>query len=773
MSNPRAGSPSLLPTQLPAGSPSRSIASSVPRADATARLASPVPTSALATSPALRASTPRTDAAEGHGDPPAPLAGAGSPVPGPGISALATALSHTLGVSPPRHGTPPIRPLSPSTAAGTPTNYGSFDARSRHLQQGGPSSTTGPYEDPEIVKRHLVHPSDASSEISGDGQQPEPSKGKQPVADGDDGFSSLKLQGGDVTRPIYRWTQDAEASQKNQRSKSFVMPRPEAENEVLNINSIKVPGGFRRNFLRRAAEDPSGNAGSLEYGAGPSQKTNQPALLTSSFLEFLSIYGHFAGEELEEDDEALKPGEYFASGGEDDYTSGEEDSDEDREPMEDSTLLTPSRRRRKRRVRGGSGKNSPTNAILLLLKSFVGTGVLFLPRAYLNGGMLFSNLVLLFVAALSYYCFVLLVNARLKVEGSFGDIGGVLYGKWMRVLILISVVSSQLGFVAAYIVFTSENLRAFVLAVTDCATLIDIKWLIILQMVVFLPFSLLRDIGKLGFTALIADAFIIIGLAYLFYYDVLTLNTSGLADITLFNPKDWTLFIGTAIFTFEGIGLIIPIQESMAQPEKFPRVMLLVMVIITTIFVTMGAVSYAAYGSSTKTVVLLNLPQDNRLVNGVQFLYSLAILLSTPLQIFPAIRIMENGLFTRSGKYNPYIKWQKNFFRFLVVFLCAFIAWCGADNLDKFVALVGNFACIPLVYIYPVSALFVLSPPPDFAFLAHSLPLFPSPEFCRLTDPRNYSPCSTTEAWRPVGFTRYRTLPSASLVSSPWPTPRA
>ena len=38
-----------------------------------------------------------------------------------------------------------------------------------------------------------------------------------------------------------------------------------------------------------------------------------------------------------------------------------------------------------------------------------------------------------------------------------------------------------------------------------------------------------------------------------------------------------------------------------------------------------------------------------------------------------------------------------------MVVICAAIAWIGADDLDKFVALVGSFACIPLVYIYPVS----------------------------------------------------------------------
>ena len=213
---------------------------------------------------------------------------------------------------------------------------------------------------------------------------------------------------------------------------------------------------------------------------------------------------------------------------------------------------------------------------------------------------------------------------------------------------------------------------------------------------------MIRDISKLGFTALIADAFIMLGLIYLYYYDIATIASSSFKlDITLFNPESWTLLIGTAIFTFEGVGLIIPIQESMKYPKKFPFVLGLVMVIITVLFTSIGALSYAAFGSKTNTVVILNLPQDDKMVNGVQILYSLAILLSTPLQLFPAIRIMDNELFSKSGKYNPYIKWQKNIFRFVLVMVCALVAWGGAGDLDKFVSLVGSFACVPLVYVYP------------------------------------------------------------------------
>lgn len=561
-------------------------------------------------------------------------------------------------------------------------------------------------ENPEIVRRHLVQPDQSSTRFGSPLRLHTNEDGQGLDADE---FSSLRLQGGDMTRQVYRWAEENEGSLRgrNQRSKSFTVPRPEPEDEVLDIQNIRVPGGFRRNYLRRAGVSPE-PVSHAQFDGTPSQRpristraTAPPKLFTNNFLEFLTLYGHFAGESLEEDDEVLEPDEYFSSDAWEEY--GEQG--DDREPGEGSALLTPGTpgmRKRKHKERATKPTNGSLGALLLLLKSFVGTGVLFLPRAFLNGGMVFSSMVLLGVAALSFHCFILLVNTRLKVEGSFGDMGGILYGRTMRFMILSSIVLSQIGFVAAYIVFTSENLQAFVLAVSNCKANIDIKFMVLLQLIIFLPLSLIRDISKLGFTALVADAFIMLGLIYLYYYDIGTIvENKGIADITLFNPTSWTLFIGTAIFTFEGVGLIIPIQESMEKPQNFPRVLALVMVIITVLFTSIGALSYAAYGSSTRTVILLNLPQGNKMVNAVQFMYSLAILLSTPLQLFPAIRILENELFSRSGKYNPYIKWQKNVFRFFLVVICALIAFGGAGDLDKFVALVGSFACVPLVYVYP------------------------------------------------------------------------
>ena len=617
-----------------------------------------------------------------------------------------------MGRSPPRF----------ATASQADTFRGSSPGRRAPM---GDSSQLGgsprPSEDLEVLKRHLVGGQPGSQPSSYRTNNGFPKDQEQPAAEEED-FSSLQLQGGDTTRHIYRYAEKLEREQaeaegrgpgRMKRSASVHLPRDEDEdNEIANI---QMPGGFRRHHLKRTAASPapsSINPRQREYGTlGEDQvvPAPPPKFLTNNFIEFLTLYGHFAGEDLDEDDEVLGPDEYFSSDAYDDATTDGGDRRSDDGLGEDAALLTPGKRKRKRKTKE-AGTGTPMGAALLLLKSFVGTGVLFLPRAYLNGGMMFSNIVLLLIALLSYYCFILLVSVRLKVKASFGDMGGIIFGKHFRNMINFSLVISQIGFSSAYIVFVGENLQAFIEAVSHCKTSIDIKWVILMQMIIFLPLSLYRNINHIQKMALAADLFILLGLVYIYFYDVKTIvHQGGISDIHDFNPKDWTLFIGTAIFTFEGIGLIIPIQGSMKEPGKFPTVLASVMTIVSVVMISIGALSYAAYGSHTKTVVLSNMRQDNKLVNGVQFIYSVAILLSTPLQIYPAIEITSQQLFSRTGKYNPWIKWKKNVFRFAMVTLCAMIAWLGANDLDKFVSIVGSFACIPLVYIYPVSIALVLN----------------------------------------------------------------
>ncbi|CAG7849337.1 Vacuolar amino acid transporter 3 [Serendipita indica DSM 11827] len=534
--------------------------------------------------------------------------------------------------------------------------------------------------------------------------------------------------GGDITHEIYKYQERAHRNARP-RAASVIVPAHTIQQDPA-FEHIHEPGGFRRNYVLLHA-----NQHGLE----------EPPV-TSTFIDFLYLFGHFAGEDLEEDtdDDELETIDEEASlhvspsriqpsrsqsilRRDTDIISPltglhprhvrttqepsrllEEELTESTPLLRESSMQRRASRRslsRTRRSRrssiGQHGDATVSQAILMLLKAFIGTGILFLGKAFSNGGMLFSAVTLVLIALISLFSFLLLVDTKMVVPGSFGDIGGAIYGKWMRRAILTSIVISQLGFVSAYTIFVAENLQAFVMSVSKCKTLIPIQLLIFSQLIVFLPLAMIRNLAKLSLTALIADVFILIGIVYIGWNEALVIMERGVAPVRWFNEKDFPLLIGTAVFSFEGIGLVIPITDAMREPRKFPPVLTGVMFFLIFLFGGAGVLSYAAYGEEIQTVVIKNLPQDNKFVQAVQFLYSLAILLSAPLQLFPALRIMENWLFTQSGKVNVRVKWQKNFFRTCLIIATYFVSWVGAQDLDKFVAFVGSFACVPLCFVYP------------------------------------------------------------------------
>lgn len=56
---------------------------------------------------------------------------------------------------------------------------------------------------------------------------------------------------------------------------------------------------------------------------------------------------------------------------------------------------------------------------------------------------------------------------------------------------------------------------------------------------------------------------------------------------------------GTAVYSFEGIGLILPIQNEMQAPELFPRVLAACMLTILLLFLAIGEVPTLAFGRIT------------------------------------------------------------------------------------------------------------------------------------------------------------------------------
>ncbi|KAK7736682.1 hypothetical protein SLS53_006889 [Cytospora paraplurivora] len=500
--------------------------------------------------------------------------------------------------------------------------------------------------------------------------------------------SSLRLQGGDIHRDLFKIPAQKQY-QGIHRAMTFSHPeRTEPSHDQMTAAEISQIQGFRRHHvLQRHRRRRTGFTG----GA------NIP--ITRDFVEFLDLYGAFAGEDLadsDDDEEAI--------------TSDDEADADQAEDGQQPTETSPLVRRRPRHLRRKSsrvlrqqGDAGTAKTFFTLLKAFVGTGIMFLPKAFNNGGILFSSLCMLFIAAISMWAFHLLLGCRKAVGGGYGEIGQAISGDKMRTVILTSITLSQLGFVCTGLVFVADNWFSFLTAVTDGANPLGIKSLIALQAVLLVPLSFIRNISKLGFAATLADVFILIGLCYIWQYDLGFLAKHGMHEsVQLFNPSAYTLTIGASIFTFEGIGLVIPIHASMRSPEKFEKLLGVVMLIITCVFTSVGALCYATFGSDTQIEVINNFPQDSKLVNAVQFMYALAVLIGNPVQLFPAMRILEGKVFGhRSGKKDVLTKWKKNAFRTSLVFLCCAISIAGSANLDRFVALIGSVACVPLVYVYP------------------------------------------------------------------------
>jgi proton-coupled amino acid transporter len=256
-------------------------------------------------------------------------------------------------------------------SAGTYGSLGSKRAAASGLSRQEWSAQ--PDEDPEIIRKHLVSgferanspplpgPSNPDAEASNTGS------GGEDVPFSEE-FSSLQLQGGDITRQVYRFAeqQSRRGSGTHQRSQSFSFPaRTEPQQET--VQGIMVPGGFRRNFLQRAHTQPA-----------PGEEV-RPTFVTRNFLHFLTLYGHFAGEDLEEWDEPITSG-MFDSVMWLILVDEEERGVPEGEEPETRPLLK--HKGRAKSYHSATGNATMTKAALLLLKSFVGTGVLFLPKAY-------------------------------------------------------------------------------------------------------------------------------------------------------------------------------------------------------------------------------------------------------------------------------------------------------------------------------------------------------------------------------------------------------
>jgi len=85
----------------------------------------------------------------------------------------------------------------------------------------------------------------------------------------------------------------------------------------------------------------------------------------------------------------------------------------------------------------------------------------------------------------------------------------------------------------------------------------------------------------------------------------------------------------------EGIGAVMPVENSMKKPQQFlgfPSVLMIAMITVTVMYTVLGFLGYIRFGSEIQGSITLNLPTDEWPAILAQVLIGVAILFTFGLQ---------------------------------------------------------------------------------------------------------------------------------------------
>lgn len=304
-----------------------------------------------------------------------------------------------------------------------------------------------------------------------------------------------------------------------------------------------------------------------------------------------------------------------------------------------------------------------------LLKGNIGTGLLGLPLAVKNAGLLMGPLSLLVMGMVAVHCMGLLVKCAHHLCGRlnkpFVDYGdAVMYGlescsspwlqnyaRWGRYMVDFFLIITQLGFCSAYFVFLADNVRQVVgvanATSSDChtnATLVlpqstmDVR----LYMLLLLPFLVLlvfvRSLHVLAVLSTVANVSMLVSLVLIFQLLVQRIPDPHALPLVA-SWRTYPLFFGQAIFAFEGIGVVLPLENKMKEPWRFPLLLYVGMSLVTALYISLGCLGYLQFGPDVGTSITLNLPTC-WLYQAVKLLYCLGIFFTFALQFYVPAQII-------------------------------------------------------------------------------------------------------------------------------------
>ena len=283
-------------------------------------------------------------------------------------------------------------------------------------------------------------------------------------------------------------------------------------------------------------------------------------------------------------------------------------------------------------------------------------------------------------------------------------------------LVNLGIALMQFGVCLTYLIFVPQNLQECTVAVMG-EKLPKVLFLAVM-LFIEIPLSWITDIRKLTPINVVATMLIAYGLCsilVLAFHIGLSSNGDGellfeqnLAALPVWTDA-WFIFIGTSFFMMEGsITLLVPLQEAVFLQEdkaKFPSVNQTVTSWIVVFYIFFSMICVGAFGMGIRTAMTASL--KGTLATSVQLAYSVAVILTFPLQAFPAMQVAARALLGEqrqvgtSSPEDAVTSNSRTVLATLLVLLLGLIAVCAIDYLGNVVSILGSLFGIPLALVFP------------------------------------------------------------------------
>jgi len=358
---------------------------------------------------------------------------------------------------------------------------------------------------------------------------------------------------------------------------------------------------------------------------------------------------------------------------------------------------------------------SNCDTIIHLLKGNIGTGILAMPDALKNSGIWFGTVGLVILSVFCVSCMHLLVLSAHKLcrkTGrpfmSYSEVAHQafatsdssklrMFQNVARNVINVFLCITQLGFCCVYFVYISQNIK---LVFDHHFTEIDQKVYMTATLIPILALCSIRNLKRLAPISMLANMLQMVGLGLTFFY--------LLRDL----PPTWDrgpfatwgqlpLYFGTAIYAFEGIGVVLPLENQMREPRAlrgWTGVLNTSMVIVTCLYIAIGFFGYLKYGDAVEGAITLNLPPEEWLSQIIIVMMCLAIFFSYALQFYVPVELILPSVKARVSE--SYHLPAEFVLRYSIVLLTFGLA-AAIPKLDLFISLVGAASSSTLALMAP------------------------------------------------------------------------